>query len=515
MTMLPRTFCLAQPSVQFSAANGNNLRMIDYDAPSDSSNIVGIRLIAYIVTPNGRQSAGTLQLAGSLLGTTGNGTLNSPLELFNSLSAVNAALAQGLIFTPTANLFDTVTIEAFTFEYNFDVGGLIVSSTNSFSFQVGCTLNNPPVNILPPDFEVSASNFVNTIAFSRANSRGLAVTDPDAAAAPNFLVQLSSSVGRLRLVPPDGNAVGSGTPSDPLRITSFLSFVNVFLGDLVLDLPEGFVGDVLLTMTSNDRGATGLGGAKTDTDVLTIRVNDSNPNNDPPVNHVPDSFVTGLPFVTVTPSPGKPFVTDIDAGEATNFSVKLSATDARLVLTNANGITASGRGTTTDPLLLLGSLSNINAALRTGLTIYPTYPNILGTKTITITSDDKGNTGLGGAQQDTDSWTIRFEDTNPPNNNPPTNFLPANFSTSVSPIILSQTNGNNLFVFDTDAGNANDFLVSLSVPAGNLVLVDGTGLRTVVGDGTTGEPLLLQGTLESINTALARGLRIAGLAPGL
>ncbi len=89
-------------------------------------------------------------------------------------------------------------------------------------------------------------------------------------------------------------------------------------------------------------------------------------------------------------------VADADAGAA-NVTVTLGASGV-LTLGTTAGLTVTGNGTPN--VTLVGSLNNLNTALGT-----LTYRNELdGTDTITVTANDLGNTGTGGAQ--TDSKTI-------------------------------------------------------------------------------------------------------------
>ena len=61
---------------------------------------------------------------------------------------------------------------------------------------------------------------------------------------------------------------------------------------------------------------------------------------------------------------------------------------------------------------------------------------------------------------------------------------------------------------DSDAGDATNFSVQLSVAAGSLGLLSGSGV-TAVGVGTSISPLLITGSLTRINAALANGLRVS------
>jgi hypothetical protein len=146
---------------------------------------------------------------------------------------------------------------------------------------------------------------------------------------------------------------------------------------------------------------------------LSITIVDNNPANDPPVNHLPAPITTTITPVVVSLANGNSlFVTDIDAANANNFMVTLTVAQGTLFLASGTGLTVSGNGSVATPLMLTGTLANINAALGSGLFVMP--PNgFTGTTSLTIHSDDKGNTGPGGALTDTDTLNITIVDNTP------------------------------------------------------------------------------------------------------
>ena len=124
--------------------------------------------------------------------------------------------------------------------------------------------------------------------------------------------------------------------------------------------------------------------------------------NDAPVNHMPVSYtmsedgslkLSGLA------------VSDVDASSG-SVTVTLAVQEGSLVAASAAGVTVSGSSSNT--LVLTGSLTDINAFLAQPAT-QPTYtptPDASSTVTLTMTSNDNGNTGSGGALSDTDSISI-------------------------------------------------------------------------------------------------------------
>ena len=130
----------------------------------------------------------------------------------------------------------------------------------------------------------------------------------------------------------------------------------------------------------------------------------------PPVNSVPgEQFsVLGLFPVTFSQANGNAISTsDPDAGSA-DVEVTLEAQNGRLTLGGTAGLTFSqGDGANDTTMTFRGTLAVVNAALD-GLRYAPTLlPFLLsGGGSVTITTDDLGNTGVGGPLADTDTVAI-------------------------------------------------------------------------------------------------------------
>lgn len=105
-------------------------------------------------------------------------------------------------------------------------------------------------------------------------------------------------------------------------------------------------------------------------------------------------------------------VSDPDAGDGT-LQVIVAVTNGVFTLSSTPAdVAVTGNGSAT--VTLVGSLSAINAKLD-GATYTPT-PNYNGTASLTINTNDQGNTGAGGALSDTDSLALNVT----PANDPPT-----------------------------------------------------------------------------------------------
>lgn len=168
----------------------------------------------------------------------------------------------------------------------------------------------------------------------------------------------------------------SNTGTDAV-IGTFASGATLTVGNYVfaISYTGGDGNDVVLTVTSTGTAS-----------------------NQPPVNSVPSGPLTVAEDETLTVTGVS--VSDPDAGTAP-LIVTLTVTHGTLAV-NATGITAEGTGTAT--LTLTGSAAALNAALAT--LRYTPAANYFGSDTLTVTTNDQGNTGSGGAKTDTDTVSI-------------------------------------------------------------------------------------------------------------
>ncbi len=218
---------------------------------------------------------------------------------------------------------------------------------------------------------------------------------------------------------------------------------------------------------------------------------DVSPVNDAPVNVLPDDPQVAQedePFVIQGLQ-----VKDVDAGNGI-MEVRLSVEHGTLTLPAGSGVTLTGNGT--GDVVLTGTLADLNALLSGGVT-YQGDPDFHGNDALTMVTDDRGNTGSGGALSDTDVLPILVQ----PVNDAPVNQLPT------TPQVAQEDQPftiHGLQVSDVDAGNS-PLSVTLSVLHGTLELAAGSGV-TVSGSNT----LVLSGSQDAINALLAGGVTYQG-----
>ena len=272
-------------------------------------------------------------------------------------------------------------------------------------------VNDAPVNTVP-DPQTTDEDTAKT--FSSIDGNAITVADVDVleTGGGKLKVTLSVTDGTLTLGSPSsvdfscGTCVGDGTDDATMTFLGAPAAINTALNGLSYSPTADFNVSSTLTITTNDQGNTGSGGAKSDTDTVSITVNAVN---DAPVNTVPGTQTTdedtALEFSTAGGNAIS--VADVDIAETPTgkFEVTLSVTHGALTLgTTAGLVFSTGDGNADASMVFTGSPAAVNAALE-GLTYVPTL-NYNGPASLSLTADDQGNTGSGGALTDTDSVAI-------------------------------------------------------------------------------------------------------------
>ncbi|MBY3790200.1 hcalcium-binding protein, partial [Photobacterium carnosum] len=359
--------------------------------------------------------------------------------------------------------------------------------------------NDAPVNHLPSDPLTVDEDATLVI-------KDLQITDVDSNdhdAVMDMTVTLSVEHGQL--------AIAAGADISGLTITDNDDGKLVIRGDLnlinqLLDQGINYTGDKdfngtdSLTMTTNDNGNSGAGGALTDTDSIDITVT---PVNDAPINTVPAPFdvnedgshvITGLS------------IADVDAkesGTSGQMTVELNVEHGQLsiIAADTQGLTVTDNGD--GKLVISGDIDKINTLLDGGIK-YTGDTNFNGNDQLTMTTSDNGNVGSGGVLTDVSTVDITVT----PVNDAPINTVPAPFDVNEdgSHVIAG------LSIADIDAkesGTSGQMTVELNVKHGQLsiIVADTQGLTvTDNGDGK----LVISGDIDKINTLLDGGIKYTG-----
>src|SRR5690606_32011071 len=208
-------------------------------------------------------------------------------------------------------------------------------------------------------------------------------------------VTVTLSVGSGTLSAASGGGVTVGGTASALTLTGSIADINSFIAgsNLSFTTAANATANVTLTVNINDGGNTGSGGAENASETITLQVAAVN---DAPTITAPGSIaitedipgaLTGISF------------TDVDAGSG-NVTVTFSVPSGTLSATSGSGVTIGG---TASALTLTGSLADINAFIAASGISFTTASNATANVTLTVTIDDGGNTGSGGAQTDTTS----------------------------------------------------------------------------------------------------------------
>jgi hypothetical protein len=477
-----------------STAGGNAIAISDVDA--GSGGILKVTLSA---------ADGTLTLA-SLTGltfTTGSGSGDTTMTFTGIAGDINTAL-DGLVYTPTPNFNGATTITIVTNDQGNTGSGGAKSDTDTLNITVSA-VNDPPVLTAPA--AVQAVNEDSSLTFNSGNGNLIAIADVDASSG-DLQVTLTATNGSITLGNTSGLTFtsGDGINDATMTFTGKMSAINSALNGMSFKGSTNYNGAASLAIDVNDQGNTGAGGALSDSAIVLINVN---PVNDPPLNSLPGAQTTSeeVPLTFSAAGGNAISISDLDAPSAAILQVTLSAANGTLTLASLGGLTfTAGSGSGDASMTFTGTAANINAALD-GL-IYTPTTNFNGSTTITIVTNDQGNTGSGGAKSDTDSVNITVD----PVNDPPALTFPATTQAADedTALVFSSANANLIAINDVDAGSG-ALLVTLTATNGTITLAHTGGLSFTSGDGTADAMMTFKGTLSSINAAL-NGMSFKGNA---
>jgi VCBS repeat-containing protein len=214
------------------------------------------------------------------------------------------------------------------------------------------------------------------------------------------------------------------------------------------------------------------------------------PTNDAPVNTVPGGQAVNEDQALVfSAGNGNAIsIADVDAG-GNAVEVTLSVASGTLTLGSLAGLSVTGGANGSSTVTVQGTLAAINAGLE-GLA-YQGNLNFNGGDSLSITTSDLGNSGLGGAQSDSDNVAITVNAVN----DAPVNSMPASFTTPEDEHLVLT----GLSVSDVDAASGN-VTVTLSVDSGVIFMGSSISVATT-GNGT--DTISITGTVAAVNAFLA------------
>jgi hypothetical protein len=313
---------------------------------------------------------------------------------------------------------------------------------------------------------------------------GISVSDPDAGGG-QMQITLSASNGTLTLASTAGLSFSSGANGTASMVfTGTLANANAALASVVYRGNANYSGGDTVSVTANDQGNTGIGGALSDTKTITVTVNAVN---DPPVVTVPGAQTvaedTNLTITGIS-------VSDPDVAPG-QMQVTMSALNGTLTLASTAGLSFSSGANGTASMVFTGTLANANAALAS--VVYRGNANYSGGDTVSVTANDQGNTGTGGPLSDTKTIAVTVSAVN----DPPVVTVPG-AQTVAEDTNLTITG---ISVSDPDVASG-QMQMALSAFNGTLTLASTAGLSFSSGANGTAS-MVFTGTLANANAALA------------
>ena len=302
---------------------------------------------------------GLLRLGATTLGTTGNTTFTQADITNNRLTYIHNG--------------GETTADSFSFSASDSATGTTIGLLPVTSFNIVVNaVDDPPVLTVPGPATVSEDDALTLTGTTR-----IQVSDPDS---PAVTVTLTVGQGIINL--PSGGALVTGNDTNNVTVTGSTADLDVALSTLVYRPVANYNGPDTLSVSANDTNTTVA---------RTVNINVT-PVNDAPTlslsaasQSVDEDTPLALTIVT----------TDIDSGN-TLIRSTLTAPNGRLTLGTPGAVGfEGGTGNGGRTLSLIGTINAIASAL-TNVT-YQGVKDYNGADTITVTINDQGATGAGGA----------------------------------------------------------------------------------------------------------------------
>ncbi|GAM68118.1 RTX toxins [Vibrio sp. JCM 19236] len=194
------------------------------------------------------------------------------IEISGTIANINAALANGINFTPDSDFYGTVKA---TVEVN-DNGNFPSdpkTGTKEFDIEVAAD-NDAPENTVPTDITVDEGGEIKVT--------GIQVADVDYSgmfASSDIQVTLSADVGTINVVTANANVAITDNNSGAVVLSGPIDDVNAVLAEMAVSdgvfysNPQG-TDNAEITVTTTDLGIFGDDGSiQSDTDTITVNIN--------------------------------------------------------------------------------------------------------------------------------------------------------------------------------------------------------------------------------------------------
>jgi hypothetical protein len=451
---------------------------------------LSLPIVAAITLTNNSSSVNedssiTLDVLANDTGGSSRWTIEAVGDISSGGAVTIASNGKSLTYTPAANFSGTETFKYFTVDGNGIHGQATVTMTVN-------PVNDAPVNTVPGLQTFTSTN--RTVTFGPLNS--LSTSDVDVGTG-KVRVTLFVNSGRIVLGSTTGLTFRSGSNNSKYMLfDATLTNANNALLNARYIANSTTTSDIL-TLDVHDLGNTGSGGARIDRDSVNIVLASQAPNK-APVNSVPGPQTYTSSSRTVIFDSSRPISTsDADAGTA-KVRVTLFVNNGILTLPSTVGLTFINGGNATKYMLFDGTIANVNNAL-----VNLRYVANVGSQsdTLTIDTNDLGNTGSGGSKVDRDSILLTLQGSTT-FNSPPVNSVPGAQTYGSTTRTVTFGSSNQVSVSDPNTvGTSLNLRVTLFVNNGSITLPTTAGLSFLSGANGT-RYLLFDGTQANINNAL-------------
>ena len=407
---------------------------------------------------------------GALTGGTGGNALVITLNA-NADAAAVTALVRSLQYSNSNTATPTTTART--------VSITVTDETGTTSAAAAVTVNILAINDAPV---ISTPTNVTVTEDTQSPVTGIILSDVDSGSGT-----LTLTVGAGTLSGTSGSGVTVGGTGSALTLSGTLTAINNFIAAGSLKYTPALNSNTSVTLgLSLDTASVG-----TDTRNLTLDIT--------PVNDAPT--ISGPVSINVTEDVAKSMAGitfgDVDAGTG-SVRVIFSVANGNGTFTGtaSSGVTITNNGT--NAITLEGTVADINTMVSNGRLTYLGALNATGVKTMSISINDNGNTGSGGALQVNANISLVIASVNdaPVNNLPGPQSVPQDGS-----LVFNSANGNLITITDVDVGG-NVMTLSLNAAQGQMTLGSTVGLSFSTGDGTNDTSMTFTGTLAAINAAL-------------
>ncbi|KAF3886436.1 MULTISPECIES: DUF4347 domain-containing protein [Nostocales] len=436
--------------------------------------------------------------------TNGDGVEDVSMSFTGTLANINTALL-GMKFQATPNTTDG-KIAIGVNDLGKTGSGGPKTSDRSVNIKIN-PVNDAPVNTVPTALQTTAEE---TALVFGANQ--IQISDADAA--DNIVeVKLTAANGTLSLASTaEVNITGNTTGQ--VTIGGTIPKINTALNSLSFTPALNFNGDTTVQITTNDKGNTGAGGEKSDTDTISIYVL---PVNDAPV--ILSNSITVKTAITEDDINNNGILVseivtgnanDVDAGALQGIAIiKTNTTNGQWQYSTDGGFSWNEFGTvSTSSALLLAS--DLNTKIR-----FIPNTNFTGSISDGLTFhawDQTGGSNGGRFDVSVNGLTTPFSSTtataaftvSPVNDEPVINAPVELTADEDTPLVINASNGV-ISIADIDAGDSSLLSVTLNATNGTISLngtKEGLVFTSTGSDGIEDATMTFTGTLANINTAL-------------